>query len=525
LVTYIFNPRHPSLNLNSALLSTLLPLAHHAHPLIRQKAASVVLNLHIDTGSPLRNYLHECVMANGELLEQLLMLTQPNRNIEADPYSLALLRAFCGQPNDHNNANARLLSRLLPQSLYFALLRHMEDETPFTEFLHDYDNPDLVWNETARNHLRNSIEEELIHYIRPFIRDIRERRINDVEWAYLVGRCRDFHIDYEDVLNEIIIRGKFVRFLCETNDNQNVDYPTLTDDLYDRLVCEDTNVKRVKLLRYLLAAMTRGRCTAVQHVRYLTKHLLLPAHFSYLFAVELLSLLRTAVEHADMALQFINDDGIALVMYHLETIHHRYCLSEDVKEISQITLHILSLLTTVCRLSRARQIILSSRDYMHCIVKSILISDTAVINAAGTLVRNLLESIGPMSLITSRFDTSKLFETGIFEFIVRQLRLGCSESIASLLKHYHNVQRFDRGGDDQSSSYLSYFLPMQFVNLLEKHTNAVSPTSVVGVASATGTTKTGIELFTQAINQISVSTGPINPYMMWSNEHCDKMVS
>jgi hypothetical protein len=65
---------------------------------------------------------------------------------------------------------------------------------------------------------------------------------------------------------------------------------------------------------------------------------------------------------------------------------------------------------------------------------------------------------------------------------------------------------------------------MQFINILDKNNTAVSPTSIVGVASVTGTSKTGIELFTEAINQISVATGPINPYMMWSNEHCDKMV-
>jgi hypothetical protein len=509
------------LNYNSNILSTLLPIAHHEHPVIRQKAIVTLLNISVIADSAHKAYLQDCAAASGGILEQLLLLTQSTQTQDSELFSLALLKVFIGDPRE-NSANARFVSKLLPQSLYYALLRNMEYESSFAELRNDYNTADLVWNGAAREHFKQILEDELNSNIRPFSRELKERRISDVEWKYIVTRARELSIDYEDVLDEIYIRGKFIRHVLEGH--EQFDFASLTDDLFERLITEENNENRALLLRYLLTAMTRGRCTAIEHVTYVTKYLLSPKHFSYTFAEEALMLLRTVTENPDIALQFYTEEGLTYLMYHLESIHHKYCLSEEADNIPKIVLCMLQLLSVLIKHPRISHTILASRNFFQCIVKSILINDINVINATVVLLRTLLESVGPISILTAKVDTSKLFETGIFEFIVRQMRLGCSESTAAFLKFYHNIQRFDRGGDDQSPSYLSYFLPMQFINILDKSNTAVSPTSIVGVASVTGTSKTGIELFTEAINQLSVATGPINPYMMWSNEHCDKMV-
>ncbi|KAL0484967.1 hypothetical protein AKO1_003796 [Acrasis kona] len=497
---------------NSFLFSTIIPLSYSFRFNIRQRATDLIIRLYFYATVNEKLYVHDCAAANGAVLEQLLILCT-HTEIELHQMSIALLSVFCGHLKVSHNPNLKLLSNLLPHNLFLTLLDRIKTSNAFQEVHHQFEEAHLIWNSNTKEHLIKELTSELTGKIRPCFLQIRSRPIGISEWNFLCDQVRDFHVDYSE-FNEVQSCGKYVRIVCRDVQQQvytGSDQIEICDGIFDQMVMLGDSEQDVNLRNKMIGYMTVLRGFTSKHITYLTKQML-----SESCSPDVLSALLNACRDVSLAKECDRSGGLGYLMIHLERINHEYALSQVDSHQVTIILLLLDLLSILVKLARVRSLILSDRSYFHCIVKTILIPDTLIVQRSLELIKDLMEGVGAASLIHSNFDRSQLYKSGIFEFVVRQMRLGCTETIATFLKQYHDIQ--DQQQEQPGSSYLGWFLPMQLVNLLNKKDNS-SITNKSGSAS-----KTGIELFTLAINQISTNLRPINPYMIWSTEHCDKMI-
>lgn len=157
-----------------------------------------------------------------------------------------------------------------------------------------------------------------------------------------------------------------------------------------------------------------------------------------------------------------------------------------------MALNILALLEAVCYSSPRSRLLLSSKiENLQAIVQVIpIIDNKAVTNQAVILLSQILNE--------NRIQQPLIYKTGLFHFLMLQMKYGCNQILALLLRQYHHIQ----SDNQKSKSYLEYFLPTPLIALLERQDDK------------------GAELFCDAMN-----TNASNTFLIWSSEHREKMIA
>lgn len=370
----------------------------------------------------------------------------------------------------------------------------------FTQMEQDWAVPTLIWNNETRLELKEKLAAEIAE-----IQRLSALLKNRVEWD-----AEDFHIHYSCLDKELKAGPYYVHLLVQELDKNHdfkvYDPVPFMKDLYNCSVIEDNNERKRMILlamRKVFARYSSEFNGEFEHLPYLV-WLLSPHHCEIEWKEELLLLLKKLFSNPVNIKKFIALGGLPAVINHLCLSHKvEYqkspselsdanregtsdIVSSEGEEASQevrppiqdqmanrhlIAINILALLEAICIFPRSRKE-LASGDNFQYIVQTLLTDEINVANQVVILLSQIIDS--------NPFIHPYLYKTGVFIFLMRLLRGGCSDKVSSFLRTYHKLQAAGSEDENHPSSYLEYFLPSPLISVLNK--------------------ETGVENFTQAMN-------------------------
>lgn len=346
----------------------------------------------------------------------------------------------------------------------------------FMEIDRDHFQPHLIWNDTTRVKLIQTVVEEIEAIA------LHKRTKKDFVWD-----CESFDVHYDSFVGELEVDGYFLRLLIPALESSEIDYEVNSKDiiplmghLYNRAVIEDNPTWKYCCLKTMTLLYSRYK--EVLHVKSFDSlpfliWLLDPKHTRDLWRDQILDFLLLLLTNCANAKDFLRRGGLEHLFYYLNQVHRPYPgdVNSNVVERTgsfddypqvfsptEVADRVIDILTVLFhRIPRLRRQVAANNHFRYMLQFLIFdLDDIFITKKMILLIRDIISDVP--SLIPH------LVSFGLFEFMMYAIpsspQPAYIEVIAEISKYHHYSDDSDSKGDKKS--HLSVFLPEPMIRLL-----------------------------------------------------------
>lgn len=449
----------------------------YVQSMLRSTASSLIKDMLQESTPAMTTYMMQSSVIYLVVLRELELMIQvlqrgDNNEMNELMNCIELIQLFSSsiQP-DLGNENRAILSNVLPKQLC-ALLFSGGNRSDFIEALSsNIRSSSLIWNDTTRNELFTFVVSET-QYCEKWLNQLKQIPLDTFD--FLVNASSSISLEYKSLKNELQTGGLYIYALVEQiHRSKSVIFEidgVVIDELFEQVVVfsmenaeELTHILSSIRVLYRHCAKSYLSTDLRRHVRIICH--LLGQNSSKYYLSALLKLFETLLlvtsSPSSLLERFLAHKGDSHLFGHVKRIQADFIGTDNsITPLDKTAL--ISILSIICRLCavipRFTMKLLEDDDTYHStIINSLLLKDLDVTDATLVFVEKWIESAKPFSL---EFE-SRLYQTGIFEFLLYNLKVGCTRTMAIFLSVFESKQ-------EGHESYLNRLLPSRITSLLYK---------------------------------------------------------